>query len=246
MIVVTNAPYLRGLFSDIEYESLKHSKGVISLAPNYTEDCFGRYVLYVKSHHFDKLRDYIYRYKSLGDEWDKFSLKHGWKGSSLRITYYKKDANIVKGRLWDNEKLFTKLFNLFSKDNLRKNATYKKDLTKKYRIGIRQIPIFKNTVQESLTGPWDNIQISLEFDTQEEENNFLKSLDTWPYRVSLRNMKDRNPAHLPYLRDYTKEWTDEDLFEYFNITEDERKIIESFDLTSTNLLTNTKKEGDEQ
>jgi hypothetical protein len=39
-------------------------------------------------------------------------------------------------------------------------------------------------------------------------------------------LEDTNPAHLPYLDDYTKEWTDERLYKLFDITEEEKKIIE--------------------
>ena len=31
---------------------------------------------------------------------------------------------------------------------------------------------------------------------------------------------------LPFMHDYTHPWTDEDLYKYFNLSEDEIKIIE--------------------
>ena len=58
--------------------------------------------------------------------------------------------------------------------------------------------------------------------------NFIKSFDTWLYKYL--NCTDwggsENSADVPYLNDYTHEWTNEKLYELFNITSEERKIIE--------------------
>ena len=35
-------------------------------------------------------------------------------------------------------------------------------------------------------------------------------------------------AHLPFMGDYTQSYDDEYFYEYFNITDNERKIIEDF------------------
>ena len=66
------------------------------------------------------------------------------------------------------------------------------------------------------------------FKTKNEVENFIKSFDTWLYKYL--NCTDwggsENSADVPYLNDYTHEWTNEKLYELFNITSEERKIIE--------------------
>ena len=67
----------------------------------------------------------------------------------------------------------------------------------------------------------------IDFKTENEKNNFIKSIHTWVYEFMFK-LEDTNPAHLPYLDDYTHEWTDEKLYELFNITEKEKNIISKF------------------
>ena len=67
----------------------------------------------------------------------------------------------------------------------------------------------------------------IDFKTENEKNNFIKSIHTCVYKFMFK-LEDTNPAHLPYLDDYTHEWTDEKLYELFNITEKEKNIISKF------------------
>ncbi len=65
------------------------------------------------------------------------------------------------------------------------------------------------------------------FDSENEKINFLKSTSLSIYKYIYK--LDGNaavPAHLPWLGDYTHPWTDEDLYEYFGLTEEEINIIE--------------------
>ena len=64
----------------------------------------------------------------------------------------------------------------------------------------------------------------IDFKTENEKNNFIKSIHTCVYEFMFK-LEDTNPAHLPYLDDYTKEWTNERLYKLFNITEDDKKVI---------------------
>ena len=69
----------------------------------------------------------------------------------------------------------------------------------------------------------------LEFDTEEERLNCWKSwhLKSHMFIHSLVKSDNFNRyKNLPYLDDYTHEWTDEMLYEYFELTEDEIKEIE--------------------
>ena len=76
----------------------------------------------------------------------------------------------------------------------------------------------------------DFIPLSIHFNTQEEAVNFENSTKTKFHRYMISKMK--TDAHfpfkfVPYLGDYTHPWTDEMLYEYFGLNEEEIKEIES-------------------
>ena len=74
------------------------------------------------------------------------------------------------------------------------------------------------------------LPLSIKFNTETEAENFYKSFFT-PFYAWLCNIthsqQNLSPELLPYLDDYTHEWTDEMLYEFFELTEDEIKAIES-------------------
>ena len=68
----------------------------------------------------------------------------------------------------------------------------------------------------------------LNFKTYEEANNCFDSFFTnfWKWLVKSTKVSCNVNKVLPYLGDYSHPWTDADLFAYFNLTPEERKIIE--------------------
>lgn len=82
---------------------------------------------------------------------------------------------------------------------------------------------------------WGNVKpkavnTNVKFSTKEERDNFYDSWSTKTLRWMFNTMKVDVNVHsnlLPWLGDYTHPWTDEDLYKYFNLSEDEIKIIES-------------------
>ena len=70
----------------------------------------------------------------------------------------------------------------------------------------------------------------VEFDTEGEIQNFYTFTKTKFVRYVYINegTGTLNPQHkfLPFMHDYTHPWTDEDLYKYFELTDDEIKIIE--------------------
>ena len=69
------------------------------------------------------------------------------------------------------------------------------------------------------------------FNTRKEQLNFENSLKTWVYKIVFDACID-DPAKImclaPWLGDYTEEWTDEKLFNYFNINDEEKEYIKSY------------------
>ena len=82
---------------------------------------------------------------------------------------------------------------------------------------------------------WGNVKpkatnTNIKFTTREERDNFYDSWNTKTLRWMFNAMKVDVNVHsnlLPWLGDYTRTWTDEDLYKYFNLSDDEIKIIES-------------------
>ena len=81
---------------------------------------------------------------------------------------------------------------------------------------------------------WGNVKpkatnTNVKFVTREERDNFYDSWNTKPLRWMFNAMKNDinvHPQFLPWLGDYTHPWTDDDLYKYFELTEDEIRIIE--------------------
>lgn len=68
----------------------------------------------------------------------------------------------------------------------------------------------------------------LNFDTQEEAENFFSYMQTDFIKflgITIKRGVNVPLGFIPYMKDYTRPWTDEDLFDFFNITEEEQKII---------------------
>ena len=67
------------------------------------------------------------------------------------------------------------------------------------------------------------------FDSEEEVKNFYNFTWTKFFRYCLKKMTvdvNVHPQFLPFLPTYKKQWDDKQLYEYFNLTPEERKIIE--------------------
>ncbi len=75
--------------------------------------------------------------------------------------------------------------------------------------------------------------IVFSFDTEEERNNFIEYLKTDFARFCLSfyknniNLATRTLAIIPWL-DFTKRWTDKELYEKFNVSEELQNYITEF------------------
>ena len=74
------------------------------------------------------------------------------------------------------------------------------------------------------------LPLSVKFNSIDEAQNFYDSFFTkfytWLCNIT-RMLQILNPGLLPWLGDYTHPWTDNNLYEYFNLTPEEISIIES-------------------
>ena len=70
----------------------------------------------------------------------------------------------------------------------------------------------------------------VQFNTEEECKNFYNFTKTKFFKyIYKEEMVDVNvhPQYLPFMEDYTKEWSNEMIYKYFELTEEEIKIIEN-------------------
>lgn len=76
----------------------------------------------------------------------------------------------------------------------------------------------------------DRVPLGIYFDTKEEAENFIKWSDTKTIRYFVKQLVVDQHIYtkfLPFMPTYTHPWTDEMLYDYFNLTEQEIKEIES-------------------
>ena len=80
------------------------------------------------------------------------------------------------------------------------------------------------TLEEIITGA---PHAKMEFDTENEVNNFKDYIVNSSITKFIYIIDDNAAviAHIPMLNDYTHKWTDAELYEYFNLTEEEQKQI---------------------
>ena len=71
-----------------------------------------------------------------------------------------------------------------------------------------------------------NPQAKLRFATSLERDCFLESMKLNVYAFICKIDDGAIPAHLPWLGDYTKVWTNDNVYEYLRINENEKRIIE--------------------
>ena len=218
-----NAPYLRNLHLKILSEAMRHSDDVVNLSP-----CDGFINMNVSNKYNVALMPFIDSMEVISEkEADKlFGI---YISSKLGIMHLTKNA---KGWKYDNEHLrpivekIRKCKSIRSSINWRGPGVPDKPFTSvQGDYGYAKGWHYK--LNEIFEGKKVNSKVI--FNTQEEVDNFIKTTtETWPYK--LMYIIDDNAAviaHLPYLGDYSTPWTDHQLYEYFNLTEEEIKEIES-------------------
>ena len=92
----------------------------------------------------------------------------------------------------------------------------------------------KTYLEQRTETAWGNVKpkgenTNIKFSTKEERENFYSSWNTKCLRWLFNKEKvsaSVHPQFLPYLGDYTHPWTDEMLYEYFGLNEEEIKEIE--------------------
>lgn len=137
------------------------------------------------------------------------------------IQYYTKEGGYDYNKFINNDALTNKIWNAVTKmPSLRSKFEPLKDNDLFVPIRRRTHHAYKWTEDKI------NATEGIQFETKEEKENFVASLNTWIYKYLNKFPEGENSARVPYLGDYTHAWTNEMLYEYFHLNEEEIVEIE--------------------
>ena len=226
MKIITNPPYQKNLHLKVVQEAMKHSDDVVCLHPDDHMTQPSTYNRWNKglngdlSNIISKMEDYdIIDHRAANDY---FGLANGIV-LNLGIIKYNNSLKTPKYSV-PFKPVILELDKLFSKDNLRKHFVR---MEQNEPLGQR---IFRyHSAENHMAAILCNdgkAKEGIRFNSIEEKNNFIKSIDTWPYKLVYSFSNGCDPAHLPYLGDYTHPWDDAALYKYFGLTQEEISLIE--------------------
>ena len=229
-----NAPYNKNLHLKILQEAMKHSDDIVNLSPiRWLQDPLAEYK---KNSDWKKFEDVRKRIESLEPlDAAKTNAMFGIQMGQLGIYHLTENGG------WEREidplveKVVNKCLEIAGLPaetyTGQKNAVVIKQMTNPnrstaYNLCSRAVG-YKNV--NSLD---DKKQMCICFKTSEEADNFRKSTETKMYKYCVKHILTNENVvccykFLPFMPTYTHPWTDEMLYEYFGLTEDEIKEIEN-------------------
>lgn len=225
--VLMNPPYNGSLHLRFLEKAIRVSKKIVNISPSGFFTNIGTYSTYEIIS--NEIISHLYDYELIDKDKSNYLFGTGTDGikSDLHIGLYINDYN-------DGKPLFDELlYGIYkklrykTKLHLRSMFIRKNDMSE-YGVKIYRYHHNKNTPYYDDIICIDGKAVEgIDFKNIIEKNNFIKSIKSWVYQF-IYLCGDVNPAHLPWLGDYTHEWTDEDLYKFFNISDEETKIIENF------------------
>ena len=237
--IIMNPPYCRNLHLKILNEAINHSDDIVNLSPiRWLQDPLAEYKRNSDWKKFDNVRNHIESIDVITAK-DASYLFGASIWADLGVYHLNKDGSFdthsLLKHLWFVNKVILKV-----KDSVKDHSTREGicDFSKPYikisglhgKQGNRNFYDFTSPrfdVAKSKKTSCGHRTVN--FETEEESINFFNSLQTKFYIFINRCIK--RDMHIPWqytpwLGDYTHPWTDEDLYKYFELTDDEIKIIE--------------------
>lgn len=223
-VCVMNPPYSDTLHLKFLENCIKYCDTVVNISPGGFIFDIGRYNnLKNKT---KNILPHLYEYERLDNRTSNVLFSAFIMGD-LHIGIYKHDYTDGKADIDEEQnKIYEKIRYTF-KRNLRNNFIRKDKLSK---YGLRIYLYHYDATQEA----YKNIICfegkavnGIDFKSKQEQQNFIDSLKTWPY-IFANKLGDVNPAHLPWLEDYSRKYTDDDMYKIFKITDEEKYFIKKF------------------
>ena len=254
--IIMNPPYCRNLHLKILNEAINHSDDIVNLSPiRWLQDPLAEYKRNSDFKKFTEIRERIENIEIIpsSEAQKAFSIEIF---SDLGVYHINKDGGFDTSNFWKltrtlaQNMMLTKLISL--EDNIA--GHYEKNKRDGIRVPITDIGGnrgYRNVYKELayvIDGCKDGkdwtkcknmggyekpegcpLPLSIKFNTVAEAQNFYDSFFTkfytWLCNITRMN-QNLHPSLLPWLGDYTHPWTDDDLYKYFNLSDDEIKIIE--------------------
>lgn len=248
--IIMNPPYSGNLHLKILQEAMKHSDEVVNLSPiRWLQDPLAEYK---KNSDWKKFEDIRKQIESVdvvvkSEVQKNFDIVNsedlgiyhitkegGWADFEVK-DIVKKCYNKIKNKLCNiehNQKDGWRIrVSTISNNNHRNGALNNLGKLVIFYDGMKDGQPWYNFYQKnkwSKTTP--EITDSIKFASEEEAKNFIKSIEEtkfgrWYEAHIITDMNICN-ANILWLGDYTHHWTDEMLYEYFGLTDDEIKEIE--------------------
>lgn len=237
--IIMNPPYSKNLHLKILNEAIHHSDDIVNLSPvRWLQDPLAEYK---RNSDFKRFKEIRERIESI----EIISASEAQRAfvaaicTDLGVYHLSKDGcfdthSLLK-HLWFVNKVILKV-----KDSIKDHSTREGvcDFSKPYiKISKLHGHQGKKDFYEFISPQLDVAKskktscghCTVNFETEEESINFFNSLQTKFYIFINRCIKcDMHIPwrYTPWLGDYTHPWTDDDLYKYFNLSEDEIKIIE--------------------
>ena len=236
MNVIMNPPYNRSLHLKILNNVINTFPEVkiVNLSPvRWLEDPLAEYKKSTDFKRFENLRKHIENVEKIPAK-DAQNTFGAAIGTDLGIYTITKNGGWNSKSLWN--KIVQKYIPVFLKNGVLTDAK-----EGKFIFAFPEIHgnIGCNDFYEVTSSNWNiakNVKVEekricVKFNTEEEVKNMYDTLFTKFYKYFIFNMRTNIKIteilyFLPLL-DFTKKWTDEDLYKFFDLTEDEIKTIES-------------------
>lgn len=235
--IIMNPPYDKNLHLKILQEAMKHSNDVVNLSPiRWLQDPLAEYKQGTDFKRYEDIRKRVASIEEVSGE-EAIRLFGAAFYSSLGI--YHIDGKEHEAFKYEFNPLIYKIINFPCK-----HFTYDKPEDKPYKMVLPATHghLGKYDWAEITSKDWEvakNVKASSEtngyvimaFDTEAEMKNFYDSLFLKLYKWLVNNIKTTAATaqyikFVPVLPTYTHPWTDEMLYEYFGLTEDEINEIE--------------------
>ena len=251
--IIMNPPYCRNLHLKILNEAICYSDDIVNLSPiRWLQDPLAEYKKNSDWKKFESIRDRItdLHIVTAKDACDTFGVllntdlgiyhitnKGGFDckkttTSNLRIVDVCSKCGFPKlvkynendGRAFVTIRTITNLYRTTAYDIVsHNNGIFIKGKTVDGKY-------WKEALYKTKTCSDSRVPLGIYFSTKEEAENFIKWSDTKTIKYFVKQIVvDQHiyTDYLPFMPDYTHSWTDEMLYEYFNLTPEEIAIIES-------------------
>ena len=254
--IIMNPPYCRNLHLKILNEAINHSDDIVNLSPiRWLQDPLAEYKRNSDFKRFKEIRERIESIEiiSASEARDVFSIEIFSDLGVYRLTNF---GGLNAKEFWKTVRTPAQVMILNKLIHLKDSIADHTEKNKREGIRVPMTDIggnrgYRNVYKELayvIDGQKNGVDwtkcknmggyekpeggplpLSIKFNTITEAQNFYDSFFTrfytWLCNIT-KAQQHLNPGLLPWLGDYTHAWTDEDLYKYFNLSDDEIKIIE--------------------